>query len=202
MMIPTAARLEPMMSSSLSDWRTPPELIIALKAGGFRFTLDAAEAVMAPAELRIAPHVLTPEYDALANDWPTHYGRNRTPHRDVWLNPLYGRGVGKWIAHARQQSIRLATFASTRRLKHAPRVVCLLAARPDTAAWQEDCSRAAEVCFLRGRLRFDLPDGSPAAQCAPFPSAIVVFDGESRPRGSCPRVSWWDFAGGAPWAER
>jgi hypothetical protein len=205
----TAERLAPMMSSAIANWRTPPELLTALKAGGFDFTLDAAESASTPKRLRVAPHALTPRFDSLANDWPTHTpGKGSKPHRDVWLNPPYGRGVGRWIAQARQQSIRLEVSINLRAsLKRqarprAPRVVLLLAARPDTAAWHEECSRAAEVCFLRGRLRFMLPDGTPAAQPAPFPSALVVFDGEPRAIGECPRVSWWDYSGGQPWAER
>jgi site-specific DNA-methyltransferase (adenine-specific) len=49
-------------------------------------------------------------------------------------------------------------------------VVCLVPARTDTA-WWHDYAMKGQIRFLRGRLKF-----GGAANSAPFPSAVVVFD--------------------------
>ena len=74
------------------------------------------------------------------------------------MNPPYGRTIGQWIRKAWESSRNGAT------------VVCLLPARTDTLWWHDCVSRATEIRFLKGRLRFE-----GAANSAPFPSAVVVF---------------------------
>ncbi len=56
-------------------------------------------------------------------------------------------------------------------------VVLLIPARTDTAYFQDFIlyGKAAEVRFLRGRLKFTDEDGTPAQAAAPFPSAIIVY---------------------------
>jgi hypothetical protein len=78
----------------------------------------------------------------------------------VFLNPPYGRVIGQWIEKAYRQ-------ASQGRL-----VVCLIPSRTDTRWWHEWVMKASEIRFIRGRLKFN---GAPYN--APFPSAIVIFDG-------------------------
>uniref|UniRef100_UPI00054D5781 DNA N-6-adenine-methyltransferase n=1 Tax=Desulfovirgula thermocuniculi TaxID=348842 RepID=UPI00054D5781 len=75
--------------------------------------------------------------------------------------------IGKWIQKAYEEAQKGAT------------VVCLLPSRTDTAWWHEYVMRAAEVRFIRGRLRF-----GGAENGAPFPSCVVVF----RPGYSGPPV--------------
>ncbi len=75
-----------------------------------------------------------------------------------WMNPPYGREIGKWIAKAWGASIQGAT------------VVCLLPSRTDTSWWHDYVMKAAEIRFIRGRLKF-----GGALNSAPFPSAIVIF---------------------------
>jgi site-specific DNA-methyltransferase (adenine-specific) len=58
--------------------------------------------------------------------------------------------------------------------QHGATVVCLVPARTDTAWWHDYAAKAAEIRFVRGRLKFGDSQNS-----APFPSAVVVFDGES-----------------------
>jgi hypothetical protein len=48
-------------------------------------------------------------------------------------------------------------------------VVCLLPARTDTRWWHDYCSKG-EVMLIKGRIKFGNSNN-----CAPFPSAIVVF---------------------------
>ena len=83
-----------------------------------------------------------------------------------WMNPPYGRMIGAWMAKA----FRSASAGSL--------VVCLVPARTDTA-WWHDYAMKGRIEFLRGRLKFGGHKNS-----APFPSAIVVFDGRLPDFGS------------------
>lgn len=74
------------------------------------------------------------------------------------MNPPYGRETGKWVEKAFLEAQTGAV------------VVCLLPARTDTAWWHDFVMRAAEIRFVRGRLRF-----GGAANGAPFPSCVVVL---------------------------
>lgn len=75
----------------------------------------------------------------------------------VWMNPPYGREIGRWIRKAYESALLGAT------------VVCLLPSRTDTAWWHDYVMKAREIRFIRGRLHFN--DQGPA----PFPSALVIF---------------------------
>lgn len=76
-----------------------------------------------------------------------------------WMNPPYGKGIGDWMRKAYESSIKGAT------------VVCLVPARTDTG-WWHDYAMKAQITFIRGRLKFGGQKNS-----APFPSAVVVFEG-------------------------
>jgi len=132
-------------SSASGEWTTPPDLFAELDRE-FRFNLDAA----ATEENALRTRYFTRADDALAQRWT---GR-------VFCNPPYGRSVGSWVRKAR------ASVESG----DAEVVVMLLPARTDTAWWHDHVVHAAEVRFLRGRVRF-----GDAASGAPFPSAVVVF---------------------------
>lgn len=91
----------------------------------------------------------TKEDDGLAQRWS---GR-------VFMNPPYGREIGKWVKKAYDE----AKFGA------AEIVVCLLPARTDTHWWHA-WVMWGEVHFIRGRLKFGGSKNS-----APFPSVVVVF---------------------------
>ena len=95
----------------------------------------------------------TPEQDGLRLPW---YGV-------CWMNPPYGRHIHRWMRKAYEESQRGAV------------VVCLVPARTDTA-WWHDWAMKGEIRFLRKRVKF-----VGAKSCAPFPSAIVVF-----------QKRWWE----------
>jgi len=76
------------------------------------------------------------------------------------MNPPYGKKIGVWIAKAYQES------------RNGAVVVCLIPSRTDTVWWHDYIMRAAEIRFVRGRLRFE---GAKAS--APFPNALVIFRG-------------------------
>ena len=78
----------------------------------------------------------------------------------TFMNPPYGRQIGKWIIRAYDQNQQGIT------------VVGLLPSRTDTRWWQDYVMLASEIRFVRGRLHFD--NRGPA----PFPSAVVIWRGE------------------------
>jgi phage N-6-adenine-methyltransferase len=105
--------------------------------------------VCATAENAKCSRYFTIEDDGLAQEW-----RGR-----CWMNPPYGREIGAWMAKAWSSAAAGAL------------VVCLVPARTDTP-WWHDYAIKGEVEFLRGRLKFGGHKNP-----APFPSAVVVFDG-------------------------
>jgi len=74
----------------------------------------------------------------------------------VWCNPPYRREIGRWLAKALEAEV----------------AVFLVPARTDTAWWHDHAMKAAEVRFLRGRLKF-----GGAKHSAPFPSVVLVYRG-------------------------
>lgn len=129
--------------SQTDDWATPQWLFDALSKE-FRFTLDPC-ASEKNAKCR---RYFTKKDDGLAQDWGTEV---------VWMNPPYGRLIGRWMQKAWQTSLAGGT------------VVCLVPARTDSR-WWHDYAMRGEVRLLVGRVRF-----GNANTGAPFPSAIVVF---------------------------
>lgn len=134
-------------TSARSDWETPAQLFTELDAE-FHFDVDlCADDHNAKVKTALKVHDL---WSALAHQW----------HGTGWLNPPYGRQIGRWVAKAYESAQQGAT------------VVCLLPSRTDTAWWHDYMMKADEIHFIRGRLKF-----SGAKWNAPFPSAIVVFRG-------------------------
>jgi len=143
-------------SSRSNEWATPQWLFDKLNERFGPFTLDAA----ATAGNAKCPLYFTAEDDGLSRDWSGH---------TVFLNPPYGRAIAKWVKKAHDESANGAT------------VVCLIPARTDTSYWHDYIFGKADVLFLRGRIKFEGPDGSPNS--APFPSAVVVFRPEHHRAG-------------------
>lgn len=127
------------------EWETPQWLFDDLDAE-FGFTLDAAAS---PGNAKCTAYYCG-EWgrDGLANAWTGV----------VWCNPPYGGEIGRWVERGYRQALLGAV------------VVMLIPARTDTAQWHDYVMRAAEIRFIRGRLRFSGASGN-----APFPSAVVVF---------------------------
>jgi|TARA_R100000084_G_C4650131_1_gene149155 site-specific DNA-methyltransferase (adenine-specific) len=145
-------------SSKDQTWRTPQWLFDLLNER-YSFELDAAAC---------ADSTLCKEYfdrDALEYvTWPRHR---------IWLNPPYGRNVGKWVAKAREEAER------------GKIVVVLIFARTDTAWWHDHAMKATDIYFIRGRVKFK--KGQEEVGPAPAPSAVLVFNGKHI-EGSSPRV--------------
>ena len=129
-------------SSKTDLWSTPQDLYDKLNEE-FNFTLDPC----ATAENHKTDKYFTKEDDGLLQDWS---------NERVFMNPPYGREIGKWVKKACESNTL---------------VVCLLPARTDTRWWHDYViAKACEVRFIKGRLKFGGSRNS-----APFPSAIVIF---------------------------
>lgn len=141
----TALSVNMNIDTGEKTWLTPPNIINALGP----FDLDPC----CPAQMpwRTAARMICRPFDGLAVDW--------TGQR-VWLNPPYGREA-------------VPFFEKLVREKSAG--VALVFARTDTALWQNLIFPNMEaVLFLRGRLRFHRPDGTPG-ETATAPSALIAF---------------------------
>lgn len=124
-------------------WETPQDVFDALN-NEFNFKTDVCAL---PQNAKCADYY-TPEQDELKQKWSGA----------CWMNPPYGREIVKWVKKAHESAQAGAT------------VVCLLPARTDTSWWHEYVMRAAEIRFIRGRLKF-----SGSKINAPFPSAVAIF---------------------------
>lgn len=140
--------MEVMTSSENMKWATPKNWFDYLDLE-FDFTLDPC------CEHETAKCVkhFTPVEDGLSKSWQDER---------VFMNPPYGRQIGLWMKKALHEARE--NFAL---------VVCFVPARVDTNWWHNYASKATEIRYPKGRVRF-----CDAENVAPFPIALVIF----RPR--------------------
>lgn len=126
------------------EWLTPPWMLDVLGP----FDLDPCAAVARP--WKTARKHLTIDNDGLSQPWS---GR-------VWVNPPYGKGLSKWITRAAEHGNGLAIFPL----------------RSTDSAWFHNAvwSKATGILFVRGRVRFWLPEGTEGGPC-PHASLIVAW---------------------------
>jgi phage N-6-adenine-methyltransferase len=129
-------------SSETDNWATPQAFFDELNQE-FNFDLD----VCADSSNAKTNRFFTKADDGLSQTWSG----------TCWMNPPYGREIGKWMKKALESS------------QAGAKVVCLVPARTDTS-WWHDYATKGQIRFIRGRLKFGSSKNS-----APFPSAIVVF---------------------------
>lgn len=134
----------PMLSSKTDEWETPQDFFEDLNRE-FEFDLD----VCAIPENAKCERYFSPEIDGLVQEW----------NGVCWMNPPYGRQIGKWVRKAYE------TF-----IFEGNTVVCLLPARTDTKWFHDYILGKAEIRFVKGRLKFGGSSGN-----APFPNMVVVF---------------------------
>lgn len=90
-----------------------------------------------------------PKFDGLSIRW----GKRN------FVNPPYAE-CGAWMRKCYEES------------RDGKLVVALIPSRTDTRYWHDYVMKAKEIRFIKGRLKFDDQKNN-----APFPSAVVVFDG-------------------------
>lgn len=132
-----------MFSSATDLWSTPQEYFDSVSKE-FSFTLD----VCALPENTKCQKFFSPEDDGLLQQW----------QGVCWMNPPYGRVIGKWVKKAYESA------------KTGAVVVGLLPARTDTKWFHDYIYGRAEVRFIRGRLKF-----GGCANSAPFPNMLVIW---------------------------
>jgi len=136
-----------LFSSKKLDWETPVWL------------MDHINELWAPRTVDVCANKLNTkceEYmdqdiDALVTEWPGGH---------AFMNPPYGSCIRAWIQRAAEQTWEGNVIDT----------VALIPSRTDTRYWHDYVMRAAEICFLRGRIKFV---GAPSS--APFPSCLVHF---------------------------
>lgn len=128
--------------SNQNEWLTPPALIRALGV----FDLDPCAPERRPWEI--------------AREHFHASGLERAWRGRVWLNPPYGRYLGRWLSRgAEHRNCTALTFART-----------------ETRVFQRVVfPNATAVLFTAGRLRFWKPDGT-EGDCATAPSVLIAFD--------------------------
>jgi phage N-6-adenine-methyltransferase len=131
-------------SSQTDLWSSPQWLVDRLEKEIGKIDLDVC-ALPSNAKAR---HYFTPQQDGLKQKW----------EGVIWMNPPYGREIGRWVEKAYRSSLAGATC------------ICLLPARTDTKWFFDYVTRASEIRFFRGRLKF-----GDARHTAPFPSVLVIF---------------------------
>ena len=136
-----------MMSSNTDEWATPKLFFEELNKE-FNFTLDPC----ATKENHKCNNYYTKEENGLAKSWGGQI---------VYVNPPYGRQIGKWVEKAYNENKKGVT------------IVLLLPARTDTQWFHSYIYKKHEIRFLKGRLKFN--DGK---QPAPFPSMLVIMKGK------------------------
>ncbi|BBV77048.1 phage N-6-adenine-methyltransferase [Raoultella planticola] len=152
------------------QWRTPDLLFWGINAMFGPLVLD----LFADDSNAKCPVWFTAEDNALVQDWS---GRLSELGGAAFGNPPYSRSQ-----YHEKQAItgmtHIMNYAAVQREKGG-RYVFLLKATPSETWWPED---ADHVCFIRGRIGFDLPlwfipaDDKQKATSASFAGAIVVFD--------------------------
>lgn len=141
------------------EWYTPPHVFEKLD---LMFDLDPCSPLSGPLPWIPAQRFFTVADDGLSSDWE---GR-------VWLNPPYGRDIGRWLQ-------RLADHGNG---------VALLFARTDTEWFHRFAPLATRVCFIRKRLEFIDARTLKPADNAGAPSMLLAFDNDIEEENSCALV--------------
>jgi hypothetical protein len=128
------------------EWYTPPEIFEAL---GLTFDIDVCAP---PGGLPWIPakRSLSRADDGLSVAWE---GR-------VWMNPPYGKGIGRWM----------------RKLGAHGNGIAFVHARTGTEWWRQAMTQATAVCFVAGSVRFIRgATGHRPAGSSPMPLVLLAY---------------------------
>ena len=122
-----------LMFSSLTDqWDSPADLVADLGTV-FPWDVDVCAS---------RPNVCERYFDAVDN------GLRQPWYGLCWMNPPYGRGIGRWMSKANNESGNVSDD------RQATAVVSLIPARTNTNAWHGYVPWASQVVFIKGRLAY------------------------------------------------
>jgi len=146
---------ELMFSNKNNAWCTPRDFFEELNKE-FEFTLDPC----CMPKSALCENYYTPDKDGLKQDWSGE---------TVFVNPPYGREIGKWVKKCYEEGQKLNTT-----------VVMLIPSRTDTRYFHDYIYHKAEIRFIKGRLKFvdmdyEGKEEDRKMSPAPFPSMIVIF---------------------------
>lgn len=143
------------MNEGMYSSKTPewetPQALFDALDREFSFTLDPC----ASDENHKCPEYYTERDNGLMHPWSG----------SVFMNPPYGSHIKHWVEKAYLESRRSEVDV----------VVRLIPSRTDTRYWHDFIMKASEIRLIKGRVRFSGKDP------APFPSAIVIFNGSQAP---------------------
>jgi phage N-6-adenine-methyltransferase len=131
-------------SSAFMAWRTPRGVFDQLN-DEFGFTVDGCSTD----ENALLDHHWTERDEPLLRSWAGER---------VFINPPYGRQISRWMEKAWTEQ------------NAAQVIVGLVPSRTDSRWWHDYVMGAAEIRFVKGRLKFGGSENS-----APFPSCVVVW---------------------------
>jgi site-specific DNA-methyltransferase (adenine-specific) len=129
-------------SSKTPEWATPQDFFNRVQE---EFGLEVD--VCANNSNTKLPKFYSKEVNGLAQDWSGIR---------AWMNPPYGREIGKWTEKALRGGAAI--------------VVALLPARTDTRWFHDHIYGKAEIRFVKGRIKFGGHENA-----APFPNMIVIW---------------------------
>jgi len=141
-----------MFSSNDNSWATPQDFFDKLNEE-FNFTLDPC----ATPQTAKCKKFYTKHDDGLSKDWAGE---------TVFVNPPYGREIGKWVKKCYEESLKPNTT-----------IVILMPSRTDTLYFHRYILDKSQIRFIKGRLKFVDSVGN-CFSPAPFPSMIVIFNGK------------------------
>jgi hypothetical protein len=169
--------------AATEDWCTPPELVeVVTSIFGGRIDLDPCSNPWSrtAAALEVMPRL----WDSGTHDWAP--GRRDTVVfgdgiRTAWtgavyVNPPYGRELDAFM----DRSVRAAKG------EERASVIMLAPAKTSRRCWQRTVPRASAVCFLDGRVDFELEGGAKSGVW--FSSALVLW---TRDRELVHRFAWY-----------
>ncbi len=142
-----------MFSNKNNAWCTPRDFFDELNKE-FHFTLDPC----CMQKSALCTKFYTPKEDGLKQSWDDEI---------VFVNPPYGREIGKWVKKASEAK--------------GGTVVMLIPSRTDTRYFHDYIYNKAEIRFIKGRLKFvdmdyEGKEEDRKMSPAPFPSMLVIFN--------------------------
>jgi phage N-6-adenine-methyltransferase len=135
------------------EWYTPASVIEAVREALGGIDLDPASNDLAQKVVRAGTYY-TAETDGLAQAWAGRTFLN-PPYKDDLIDKFVAKLVAEHIAG------------------NVPEAVLLVHSRTDTGWFHEAASVAATICFTRGRVRFQKPDGT--GDAPPIGSAFLYY---------------------------
>jgi phage N-6-adenine-methyltransferase len=134
------------------EWYTPADYLDCARQVMGEFDLDPASSAIAQEVVRARAY-FTAEDDGLAQQW----------HGRIWCNPPYC-DAGKFVD-------KLLTEFGAGRISQA---VLLVNSYTDTRWFHSAAAACAAICFTKGRIYFQKPDGDRLEQPA-YGSAFIYF---------------------------